>query len=109
MPVDMSLQARETAAIRVAKALADPTRFRLLRAIAASPEISCRELVERFPVAQATVSHHLKVLAEAGLVSARQEGPFHLYRAVEGALEAHGRSLATLAGPSRARARGGRR
>jgi ArsR family transcriptional regulator len=105
----MSLETRETAAIRVARALADPTRFRLLRAIAASPEISCRELVARFPVTQATVSHHLKVLAEAGLVSARQAGPFHLYRAVVGALEAHGRELSALAGPARARGRGGRR
>jgi ArsR family transcriptional regulator len=102
----MSLATRETVAIRVARALSDPTRFRLLRAIAARDEISCRELVELLPVSQATVSHHLKVLAEAGLVTIRQDGPFHLYRAVEGALEAHGRDLRTLAG---ARRRGGRR
>lgn len=94
----MSLLQRENAAIRVARALADPTRFRLLRAIAEHGELSCRELVERFPVTQATVSHHLKVLAGAGLVAARQDGPFNRYRAVDGALEAHGRDLASLAG-----------
>jgi ArsR family transcriptional regulator len=94
----MSVAERENAAIRVARALADPTRFRLLRAIAARAEISCRELVALFPVSQATVSHHLKVLAEAGLVSARQDGPYHRYRAVEGALEAHARDLTRLAG-----------
>jgi ArsR family transcriptional regulator len=97
----MSPDPRETAAIRVARALSDPTRFRLLRAIAARAEISCRELVALFPVTQATVSHHLKVLADAGLVTVREEGPFHFYRAVEGALEAHGRDLRALAGGRR--------
>ena len=93
----MDLDHRETVALRVARALADPTRFRLLRTIAAAGELSCRELVARLPVSQATVSHHLKVLADAGLVTVRQEGTFHLYRAVDGALEAHGRALAALA------------
>jgi ArsR family transcriptional regulator len=102
----MSLETRETSAIRTARALSDPTRFRLLRAIASRAEISCAELVALFPVSQATVSHHLKVLAEAGLVAVRLEGSFHYYRAIAGALEAHGRDLRTLAG---ARRRGGRR
>lgn len=84
---------RETAALRVARALADPTRFRLLRAIASRRELSCRELTALFPITQATVSHHLKVLSEAGLVLSRHEGPFHYYRAVRGALAAHGRAL----------------
>jgi ArsR family transcriptional regulator, arsenate/arsenite/antimonite-responsive transcriptional repressor len=99
----MSVDSRETAAVRVARALADPTRFRLLREIAANAEITCRELVERLPVSQATVSHHLKVLAEAGLVSARQDGAFHRYRAVAGALAAHGRELRVLTGGRRAK------
>jgi ArsR family transcriptional regulator len=97
----MYAAAQETAVLRVARALADPTRFRLLRAIAAQAEISCRELTERLPVSQATVSHHLKVLAEAGLVSVRQDGAFHHYRAVAGALEAHARELEALASPGR--------
>jgi ArsR family transcriptional regulator len=99
----MPAAAREIAVLRVARALADPTRFRLLRAIAAQAEISCRELVARFPVSQATVSHHLKVLADAGLVAVRQEGPYHLYRAVGGALAAHARELEALAGRGRGR------
>lgn len=95
--------AEETTVLRVARALADPTRFRLLRAIAAQAEISCRELVERFPVSQATVSHHLKVLTEAGLVTVRLEGPYHYYRAVDGALAEHARALRALAGRGRGR------
>jgi ArsR family transcriptional regulator len=99
----MYAAAQETAVLRVARALADPTRFRLLRAIAAQAEISCRELTERLPVSQATVSHHLKVLTEAGLVTVRQEGPYHFYSAVDGALAEHARALRALAGRGRGR------
>lgn len=94
----MSHAARESAAIRVARALADPTRLRLLRAIFSRSEVSCRELVALLPVTQATVSHHLKVLSDAGLVAARQDGPYHRYRALHGALAAHARDLGRLAG-----------
>ena len=93
----MARAPRDPDAVRVAKALADPTRFRLLRAIAARAEISCQELTALFPVAQATVSHHLKVLLEAGLVTVRNEGTFHHYRVVEGALEAYARGVEALA------------
>jgi ArsR family transcriptional regulator len=63
--------------IKLTKALADPTRFHLLQTIAGSGETSCGELVRQFPVAQATISRHLKILAEAGLVEVRCEGQFH--------------------------------
>lgn len=66
---------------RVAKALADPRRFEILEVIAAGGEMCCGEVVERFTVAQATVSHHLKELAEAGLVETRSEGQFKYLRA----------------------------
>jgi ArsR family transcriptional regulator len=92
----MAADPREIAALRVARALADPTRFRLLRAIGSRDELSCRELTALFPIAQATVSHHLKVLSEAGLVLVRVEGPSHFYRAVPGALAAHGRALEAI-------------
>ena len=92
---------RETAAIRVAKALADPMRFRLLRAIAARRELSCQELTALFPISQATVSHHLRVLSEAGLVAVRQEGTFHHYRVITAALDAHAGYLAAIAGGRR--------
>lgn len=67
---------------RIAKALADPRRFNILEVIAeAGGEICCGEVVECFPVAQATVSHHLKELADAGLVETRAEGQFKYLRA----------------------------
>ena len=66
---------------RIAKALADPRRFEILDVIAAGGEMCCGAVVERFPVAQATISHHLKELADAGLVEARSEGQFKYLRA----------------------------
>jgi ArsR family transcriptional regulator, arsenate/arsenite/antimonite-responsive transcriptional repressor len=80
---------------RTARALGDATRLRLLRLVARG-EISCQDLTDRVGLAQATVSHHLKVLSEAGLVSARKEGPFHWYRASPGALAAHAAAVARL-------------
>jgi ArsR family transcriptional regulator len=65
---------------RIAKALADERRFGILEAIARTEELSCRDLVERLPIAQATVSHHLKELANAGLISVRQEGQCRFYQ-----------------------------
>lgn len=65
---------------RIAKALADDRRFGILEAIARTEELSCRDLVERLPIAQATVSHHLKELANAGLIAVRQEGQCRFYQ-----------------------------
>jgi ArsR family transcriptional regulator len=100
-----SMADADARAIRVAKALGDPTRFRLLRAIAARRERSCAELTAMFPLAQATVSHHLKVLSDAGLLSVEVRGQWHYYRLVEGALDAHGRDLGLAFAPRRRRAR----
>lgn len=93
---------RENAAVRVAKALGDPTRFRLLETIAACEESTCHDLTAQVRLAQATVSHHLKVLSDAGLVSARAEGPFHYYRVHREAVAVHCATLAeAFAGPRR--------
>jgi ArsR family transcriptional regulator len=66
---------------RISKALADPRRFKILEVIAASEELCCGDVAECFPVAQATVSHHLKELTDAGLIETRSEGQFKYLRA----------------------------
>lgn len=66
---------------RISKALADPRRFALLEMIAAADEVACKRMVEALPVSQATISHHLKELATAGLIEARREGQCGHYRA----------------------------
>jgi ArsR family transcriptional regulator len=87
------------AVIKLSKALADPTRFHLLQAIAATGEISCGALATQFPITQATCSQHLRILAEAGLVAMRREGQFHYYHLVHATLEAYRRALGeTFAG-----------
>ena len=79
--------------IKITKALADSTRFRILQAIAAAEEISCGALANRFPITQATGSQHLKIGAEAGLIAMRREGQFHYYHLVRDTLEADRRAL----------------
>ena len=74
---------------RVAKALADPRRFEILEMIAADEEVACKRMVEAFPVSQATISHHLKELATAGLIEARRAGQCGHYRLRPGVLEAY--------------------
>jgi DNA-binding transcriptional ArsR family regulator len=77
------------AVIKVSKALGDPTRFRILQAIAATEEIACGALAARFPITQATCSQHLKVLVDAGLITMRREGQFNYYHLVRVTLEAY--------------------
>ena len=59
-------------------ALADPTRRKLV-ALLASGEVAAGELADRFPVSRPAISRHLRVLREAGLVTARTEGKRRLY------------------------------
>jgi len=65
-------------------ALADPARLRLLSLIAAQPsgEVCACDLVEPLGKSQPTVSHHLKVLYEAGLVDRDKRGTWVWYRVV---------------------------
>jgi DNA-binding transcriptional ArsR family regulator len=61
------------------RALADPTRRRILELLA-ERDRTAGEIAERFPVAFASVSHHLGVLKGAGLVAAQREGQHIRYR-----------------------------
>lgn len=61
----------------IAKALADPTRHRILRAITRGGETCCADLHRGAGVAKATLSHHLRVLSDAELIRVERDGPFH--------------------------------
>jgi ArsR family transcriptional regulator, arsenate/arsenite/antimonite-responsive transcriptional repressor len=63
----------------VAKALADPRRMALLESIASAPEYSCQKLCTESGVSKGTVSHHIKELARAGLITERREGQYMFY------------------------------
>lgn len=62
------------------KALGDPVRLRLLSLIAATEEVCVCDLTEAFTLSGPTISHHLRVLREVGLVDARREGTWVRYR-----------------------------
>lgn len=59
----------------LAWAVAHPARVRLLRLLITRSACVCGELVELMPLAQSTVSQHLKILKEAGLVQGEVDGP----------------------------------
>ena len=58
----------------LAKALAHPIRVRILRILARRDARMCAEIVDELPLAQSTVSEHLRVLRAAGLICAREDG-----------------------------------
>jgi ArsR family transcriptional regulator len=60
---------------RLAWALAHPARVRILRLLLQRAACICGELVDELPLAQSTVSQHLKVLKESGLVMGEVDGP----------------------------------
>ena len=72
------------------KALADPTRLRLISLVAAhgDAEACVCELTDPVGLSQPTVSHHLKILVDAGILTREQRGKWAYYRLVPGALDA---------------------
>lgn len=74
----------------ILKALADPARLRLLSIVASSAdqEACVCDLIEPIGLSQPTVSHHLKVLTEAGFLLRSKRGTWAYYRLQEGALGA---------------------
>ncbi len=73
-------EAERTGMLGAFKALADGTRLDIFRLIAAQAEPICVcDIVDRFEVSQPTISHHLKVLRDAGLVTATKRGTWAYY------------------------------
>jgi ArsR family transcriptional regulator len=80
---------------RVFKALGDPTRVGLLSLIAASAggEACACDLIEPVNLSQPTVSHHMRQLIDAGLVTREQRGKWAYYRVIIGTLRSVAMSL----------------
>lgn len=60
---------------RLAKAIGHPARVRILRMLSRKEARVCSQIVDELPLAQSTVSEHLRILKEAGLVRCSQDGP----------------------------------
>ncbi len=60
---------------KLAKAIGHPARVRILRLLSRKEARVCSQIVDEMPLAQSTVSEHLRILKEAGLVRSSQDGP----------------------------------
>lgn len=86
-----------SAAAAVFRALADPQRLRIFAMIAqAADEVCVCDLNDGVPLLQPTVSHHLKILRECGLITGIRRANWVYYRPAEGAVEKLRASLALV-------------
>ena len=83
--------------IDVLRALAHPVRWGILQRLAAEPGICACDFTEFFDVSQPTISAHLKVLREAGLVTSKRIGTTICYSIAPGQLTSLGARLARMA------------
>ena len=81
---------------RISKALADETRLLIFEAISKSDEMNCGEIVSLRGVTPATVSHHLKILADAELIGCARRGQFVYSRVNRKTLSEYTRALTAL-------------
>lgn len=98
MPITKTeeFKTKEIRLARWAKALAHPARVSILQTLAKRDTCICGEIVEVMPLAQATVSQHLKELKEAGLVKGTVEGPSSCYCLNKQAIDAMSDDLSEL-------------
>lgn len=86
-PTAREVEANDDELARLAKALSHPARVAIVRLLLEGGGCVCGGIVDRLPLAQATVSQHLKVLKEAGWISGEVDGPRVCYCARPEALE----------------------
>ena len=77
------------------------TLLMIFEAISSCDEMNCGEIVSLQGVTHATVSHHLKILAEAGLIEARRDGQFIYNKSIPRTIEDYTNSLRALIGKKR--------
>jgi ArsR family transcriptional regulator len=81
---------------KISKALGDETRLVIFEAISSRDEMNCGQIVSLQGVTPATVSHHLKILAEAELIECRREGQFVYNRAIPETIEKYAQALSSF-------------
>jgi len=73
--------------VKIAKALADPTRRHMIARLREIGEMTCTQVSETFPLSQPTISHHIKTLEAAGIITIRKDGQFHILTLDQSRLE----------------------
>ena len=76
---EVKLATDEERLVQMLKALGNPIRFEIMRTLAERQMCITQDIVDMMPIAQSTVSQHLKVLREAGLIHGEIEGPATCY------------------------------
>lgn len=71
---NISMKATEDHIVKIAKALSDKTRVRILQDLASRGKVTCGDAINLARLSQPTVSHHIKVLVNAGLLLAEKNG-----------------------------------
>src|SRR5713226_5842330 len=87
---------------RISKALSDPTRLRIVEEVSSRKEMFCGQVVEKCGLTPGTISHHLKILADANLIETRREGQFIYMRSRPETIREYGLALANMAGKATA-------
>ncbi|MGA9392992.1 MAG: metalloregulator ArsR/SmtB family transcription factor [Candidatus Sulfotelmatobacter sp.] len=87
---------------RISKALSDPTRLQIYEGISACKEMFCGQVVEKYGLTPGTISHHLKILADAKLIETRREGQFIYLKSLPETIRTYGEALTKLAGKTKA-------
>ena len=81
-------------AVKVYKALGEPTRLRLVKALASEPEMACAVMANKLDIqANSTLTHHLKLLIDCGLLTVRKEGTYRYYKIHREVLEKYAPAL----------------
>jgi ArsR family transcriptional regulator len=91
---------------RISKALSDPTRLRIFEGLSSHKEMFCGQVVEKCGLTPGTISHHVKILAEANLIETRREGQFIYMRSRPETIRDYGRALNRMAGKINAAGKG---
>lgn len=104
---------RSSEFVKIAKALADPTRLKMLEGIRAAGRQTCSDVCSCFKLTQPTISHHIKMLESSGVISVQKSGAFHVLTVREDvlrdfALHAAGEFASGAAKPARKPASSGR-
>jgi ArsR family transcriptional regulator, arsenate/arsenite/antimonite-responsive transcriptional repressor len=87
---------------QIARALGDPNRLAIYTQIAQHDELFCGEMHAKHAISLATLSHHLKVLADLGLIASRKDGLNVYYRTVPKRLAAYMKYLAGIGSKAKA-------
>jgi DNA-binding transcriptional ArsR family regulator len=81
-------------AVKVYKALGEPTRLQLVKILASKPQMACMEMTDRLNIqSNSTLTHHLSILSDCGLLTVRKEGTYRYYSLQREVLEKYAPTL----------------